>query len=268
VLSQQERLQGPGSAEQDPVHLFMVAVYRLGSPHPGAGHRPGSSNGSRTQAEPGWRARLPPAVLGRRVHQFAIFALGIMPYITASIIMQILGVVIPKLEEWQQQGAVGPAQDHPVDPLPRHRHRRAAGHRLHVPLPQRWRRRSSARRQTVPEHRPAAGRPVAAGYLVVLTLVAGTALLMWMGELITQRGIGNGMSMLIFASVVSQPARQFYGRSSRRAGSPFVRSWWPRRRVHGRHRLHRAGQRRIPVQFAKRVRSAAACTAARAPTSR
>jgi hypothetical protein len=90
--------------------------------------------------------------------------------------------------------------------------------------------------------------------IVVLTLTAGTALLMWMGELITQRGIGNGMSLLIFASVVSQPSRQL--RSAVKAENGMVRrAWCPRGHV---RRLLIAivfieqGQRRIPVQFAKR----------------
>ena len=89
--------------------------------------------------------------------------------------------------------------------------------------------------------------------LVVLTLTAGTAMLMWMGELITQRGIGNGMSLLIFASVVSglpgqgAPIRAEGGNVSSPSSSP-SRSccWWPIVFIE-------QGQRRIPVQFAKRV---------------
>ena len=89
----------------------------------------------------------------------------------------------------------------------------------------------------------------------MLTLTAGTALLMWMGELITQRGIGNGMSLLIFASVVSRAARPTFGTVQGRE----------RHRRHDRRRscmfivllvaivFIEQGQRRIPVQFAKRV---------------
>ena len=144
---------------------------------------------------------------GGALTQFAIFALGIMPYITASIIMQILGVVIPKLEEWQNQGAVGQRKITQWTRYVTIAHRRSLqatgltflfhkgggrsffGRNVH-------RHRSCCRTSRLPRV-----------LLVVLTLTAGTALLMWMGELITQRGIGNGMSLLIFASVGQHAAR-------------------------------------------------------------
>ena len=88
--------------------LRMVALYRLGAHIPVPGHRPGPG---RAAAGAGARRRAPSASStcspAARSAQFAVFALGIMPYITASIIMQILGVAIPKLQEWQDQGAVG-----------------------------------------------------------------------------------------------------------------------------------------------------------------
>ena len=92
------------------------------------------------------------------------------------------------------------------------------------------------------------------GYLVILTLVAGTAVLMWIGELISQRGIGNGMSMVIFASVVSGLPFGYY---SHPAGAEVVRRspcWWCVSIciVVAVVRVELA-QRRIPVQFAKRV---------------
>ena len=87
--------------------LLMIAVYRLGRPHPGARHRPRArSRRSRTADSSGVLSLLQ-TFSGGAITQFAVFALGIMPYITASIIMQILAVVIPKLEQWQEQGAVG-----------------------------------------------------------------------------------------------------------------------------------------------------------------
>ena len=145
---------------------------------------------------------------GGALTQFAVFALGIMPYITASIIMQILAVVIPKLEQWQEQGAVGQRK---ITQWTRYLTIAIAlvqstglaflfhnggggfgrvGNTTGLDL-------FGGRTSTLPRV-----------LLVVLTLTAGTALLMWMGELITQRGIGNGMSLLIFASVVSTHAGQ------------------------------------------------------------
>src|SRR6187397_2818816 len=140
---------------------------------------------------------------GGGFESFSIFALGIMPYITASIIMQILGVVIPKLEELQQQGAVG--------------QRKITQYTRYVTIALATLQATglvfifgtgngtaffsaASQAPTVPLL-PDGIWP--RGYLVIPTLVAGTALLMWIGELISQRGIGNGMSMIIFASVVS-----------------------------------------------------------------
>ena len=141
-----------------------------------------------------------------------------MPYITASIIMQILGVVIPKLEEWQQQGAVGQRKITQWTRYLTIAIALAAVHRPDVPVPQRRRRRfvgggNAADLDLLPDFD--VGRACCS---IVLTLTAGTALLMWMGELITQRGIGNGMSLLIFASVVSTLPAQAAPASRPRSG--------------------------------------------------
>src|SRR5919205_194368 len=118
---------------------------------------------------------------------FARFALGIMPYATASIILQLLTVVIPKLEQLQKEGEAGTAK---INQYTRY---------LTVGL--------SAAQATgyaflfKREHvlTANAGRLV----LIIVTLTAGSALLMWMGEMITKRGIGNGISLLIFASILA-----------------------------------------------------------------
>jgi preprotein translocase subunit SecY len=190
---------------------------------------------------------------GGAITNVAIFFLGIMPYITASIIMQLLGVVIPKLEQWQQEGQVGQKK---ITQWTRYLtvalalvqstgfvfalHQGSGGLiGFGAQLPQ--------------------GIDFIPGFnfwraaLIVLVWTAGTAMVMWIGELITQRGIGNGMSILIFASVVSTlPAQgaavwsegtkfQFFVilaiGVAMIVGIVFVES----------------GQRRIPVQFAKRV---------------
>jgi preprotein translocase subunit SecY len=191
---------------------------------------------------------------GGAITNVAIFFLGIMPYITASIIMQLLGVVIPKLEEWQQQGQVGQKK---ITQWTRyltvalalvqstgfvfalHQGQTGGGLFNFAGLPEGT------------DLIPGFNAPRAA--LIILTWTAGTALVMWLGELITQRGIGNGMSILIFASVVSSLPGQggaVYAEGSKFqfftiiaigvamiVGIVFVES----------------GQRRIPVQFAKRV---------------
>ena len=87
--------------------VAMIALYRLGAHLPVPGIDVGALKTLRAQADQGGILAFLKLFSGGGLTNFAIFALGIMPYITASIIMQILGVVIPKLEEWQNMGAVG-----------------------------------------------------------------------------------------------------------------------------------------------------------------
>ena len=233
--------------------LLMLALYRLGCLHPGAGHRPGRRQArSRTQAEQGGVLGFLQLFSGGALTQFAVFALGIMPYITASIIMQILAVVIPKLEQWQEQGAVGQRKITQWTRYLTHRHRAGAVHRPRVPVPQR--RRRLRRRQHLRRSTCARTSTWPGCCSIVLTLTAGTALLMWMGELITQRGIGNGMSLLIFASVVVGAAGAARRARSRPRPASFgvILAADRVRRPAGRHRLHRAG----PAAHPRAVRQA------------
>src|SRR4026209_2241756 len=123
--------------------------------------------------------------------QFALFALGLMPYVAASIILQLMTVVVPTLEQLQKEGESGYAK---INQYTRYltvalAAAQSAGYAYL------FRRQGALNINT--------GRLV----LIIITLTAGTALLMWMGELITKRGIGNGISLLIFASIrTSAPA--------------------------------------------------------------
>jgi preprotein translocase subunit SecY len=181
---------------------------------------------------------------GGGLSRIAIFALGIMPYITASIILQLLTVVSPSLEKLQKEGEVGQQK---ITQYTRY---------LTVGL---------AAAQAIGyvflfrSQGSSAGAPVFENFtpggviLVVVALTAGCVLLMWMGELITQRGIGNGISLMIFASIVS--------------GLPSgVQSWWTNPDqvfkvmmpflalgVIAAIVFMQEGQRRIPIQYAKRV---------------
>lgn len=124
---------------------------------------------------------------GGALGNFAVFALGIMPYITAAIIMQLLRVVIPKLEEWSREGEAGQQK---ITQWTRY---------LTLVL---------ALFQSVGlilffQSQLGTTFDVMTKFLIVVTLTAGTALIMWLGELITQRGIGNGMSILIFSSIIA-----------------------------------------------------------------
>ena len=189
---------------------------------------------------------------GGAFESFSIFALGIMPYITASIIMQVLGVVIPKLEELQNEGAVG--------------QRKITQYTRYVTIALATMQAtvlvflfgtggggafySAVQAPSVPLL-PDGIWP--RGYLIIPTLVAGTAVLMWMGEQISERGVGNGMSMIIFASVVSSLPGGFYSILQVNKWFWFVVMVLVTLAIIVAVVFVELGQRRIPVQFAKRV---------------
>jgi len=183
---------------------------------------------------------------------FSIFALGIMPYITSSIIMQVLTVVIPKLEQWQQEGATGQRK---ITQWTRYVAIGIAtlqGAGLTFIFGQG---RGSAffgastQAPDVVLLDPFMPRAL----LVIPSLVAGTALLMWLGELISQRGIGNAMSMVIFASVVSDLPYSYYSLLQTRKTLVFVILVALTLGIIFAVVRVELGQRRLPVQFAKRV---------------
>jgi preprotein translocase subunit SecY len=188
---------------------------------------------------------------GGAITSVSVFFLGIMPYITASIIMQLLGVVIPKLEQWQQEGQSGQKK---ITQWTRYL---TVGLALIQSTGFVFALKEG--KQGVLGFAGFQGSNMIPGFnasraaLIILTWTAGTALVMWLGELITQRGVGNGMSILIFASVVSRLPAQ--------GGEIFaVGGWFKGVVIVGIGILMIAaivfvesGQRRIPVQFAKRV---------------
>ncbi|HYT51339.1 MAG TPA: preprotein translocase subunit SecY [Gaiellaceae bacterium] len=173
---------------------------------------------------------------GSALSRFSIFALGIMPYVTASIILQLLTVVIPKLEELQKEGEAGMAR---INQYTRYltvalAAAQAIGYAFLF------------KREGVLTAN--SGRLV----LIVVTLVAGTTLLMWMGELITKRGIGNGISLLIFASILATaPA----GVVAWYNGGPMEKLFFPivAIAIVVAVVFIQEGQRRIPIQYAKQM---------------
>ena len=183
---------------------------------------------------------------------FSIFALGIMPYITASIIMQVLGVVIPKLEQWQQEGAVGQRK---ITQWTRYVAIAIAvlqGSGLTFIFGQGNGSAFFGAAGSAPD--VVLLDPFMPGALLVIpSLVAGTALLMWIGELISQRGIGNGMSMMIFASVVSGLPYNYYSLLQSKKTITFIVLVAVSVGILFAVVRVELGQRRIPVQFAKRV---------------
>lgn len=232
--------------------LAMLAIYRLGSSLrvPGVDAQAISQlrEASKSQGALGFLNLFSGGAFG----SFSIFALGIMPYITSSIIMQVLTVVIPKLEEWQQEGATGQRK---ITQWTRYVAIGIAtlqGAGLTFIFGQgRGSAFFSASRKApdVVLLDPFMPRAL----LVIPSLVAGTALLMWLGELISQRGIGNGMSMVIFASVVSGLPYNYYSLLQTRKTLVFIILVALSIAIIIAVVRVELGQRRIPVQFAKRV---------------
>jgi preprotein translocase subunit SecY len=231
----------------------IIALYRLGV----AVRVPGIDTDAVKQFQEGVKSQGALGFLdlfsGGAFGSFSIFALGIMPYITASIIMQVLGVVIPKLEKLQQEGAVGQRK------ITQYTRYLAIGISLLQATGLTFifgQGRGSAffgAAQRVPNVKLLPDGMWPRGYLVILTLVAGTAVLMWLGELIAQRGIGNGMSMIIMASVVSRLPYNYY--SILQEKKWFIFALLVALSVGIVIAVVRVelAQRRIPVQFAKRV---------------
>ncbi len=177
---------------------------------------------------------------GGALSKFAVFSLGIMPYITASIIMQLLQVVIPKLEQLAKEGETG---------------------RRKITQISRYMTTGLALIQSVAMvfyFKNFGAIPVFDAMhviLIVVTLVAGTTLIMWLGELINIHGIGNGISLLIFASIVTRIPAQLIGMF--RLGAMNIVyvvlvAAIAIGIIMGIIEMQQ-GERRIPVQYAKRI---------------
>jgi len=223
--------------------VAMILVYRIGAWVPIPGVDVDALRDATAGSAAGRIVGIINVFAGGALQQMAVFALGIMPYITSSIMMQLLTVVIPRLEELQREGEQG--------------RRTITQYTRYVTvalaLLQGTALVTLARNGTAfggVNVMPAAGTGII--ILAVLTLTAGTALIMWLGELITTRGIGNGMSLLIYVSIISQfPSEISIVRLSNGWG-------W----VAGVLMLGvgltvavvfmEMGQRRIPVQYARR----------------
>jgi preprotein translocase subunit SecY len=180
---------------------------------------------------------------GGGLSRLSLFALGIMPYITASIILQLLTVVVPSLERLQKEGEVGQQK------ITQYTRYLTVGLAFAQSLGYVFLFKSFGSKAGTSVVNPTFGRV----FLIVMCLTAGCTLLMWMGELITQRGIGNGISLMIFSSIASSIV-------------PGLSKWWNNPdqvfvvmmpfialAVIVAIVFVQEGQRRIPVQYAKRV---------------
>jgi preprotein translocase subunit SecY len=226
--------------------VAIIAVYRLGShlPVPGVDfdavqqflENPGNR-------DPNGAFTLINLFSGGALTQFAIFALGIMPYITSSIIMQLLQVVIPRLEQLQKEGESGRKK---IQQYTRYV-------TVFLALLQSASIVQLAHNNGILPLDIFPGLTPGRFALAVLTLTAGTALIMWLGELITQRGIGNGMSILIFTAIVATLPSE--GANILRVNKAFIFGLvcFLGLLIIVAVIFVEQAQRRIPVQYAKRM---------------
>jgi len=226
--------------------LFIFLIYRIGTAIPSPGVDLDQVELLTEASEQGGVIGLINLFSGGALQQLSVFSLGVLPYITASIIMQLLTVVIPRLQKLQEEGESGRQ------------------------VITQWTRystvvlavlQSTGISWLMANGRITNGIPIILDYtagtaiLIVTTLTAGTAFVMWLGELITQRGVGNGMSLLIFISIVSALPAQFtnaWSTSDPRAEFAILMAVFLFMVIAIIY--VEQGQRRIPIQFAKRVR--------------
>jgi preprotein translocase subunit SecY len=214
---------------------FALSIYRFGSwlPAPGVD---ASKITSFFGGNGGGILSLLNLFSGSALSRFSVFALGIMPYVTASIIMQLMTVALPSLERLQKEGEAGYAK---INQYTRYltvvlAALQATGYALLF------------------KHAGVLDQDYGKLILIIVTLTAGTTLLMWIGELITKRGVGNGISLLIFASILSSaPAgiqAWLHGSSTELLFFPIVAIGIIVAVV-----FVQEGQRRIPIQYARRM---------------
>ncbi|GAB2759928.1 preprotein translocase subunit SecY [Nocardioides pakistanensis] len=227
--------------------LLIIVIFRLGSQVPAPGVHVENVQACFGQIENQGIYGLINLFSGGALLQLTIFALGIMPYITASIILQLLVVVIPRLEALKQEGQAGQTK---ITQYTRYL-------TLALAILQATGITALARNRQLIQgcelpllHNEDA---LSTMLIMVITMTAGTAVIMWLGELITEHGIGNGMSLLIFTQVVAT----------------FPASLWAVREANGWLTFGivvavglviiaavifiEQAQRRIPVQYARRM---------------
>ena len=229
--------------------LGIVVLYRLGATVPSPGVNYPNVQKCIAQISGGDSAQIYSLInlfSGGALLQLTVFAVGVMPYITASIIVQLLTVVIPRFEELRKEGQSGQAK---MTQYTRY---------LAIAL---------AILQATSIVALAANGGLLQGcsldiianqsifslVVIVLVMTAGAALVMWMGELVTERGIGNGMSMLIFAGIAARIPGEGKSILDSRGGVVFATVLAAALIIVVGVVFVEQGQRRIPVQYAKRM---------------
>jgi preprotein translocase subunit SecY len=233
--------------------LFIIGIYRLGAALPAPGVSVTNIHTCIENATKGGQndvLTLLNLFSGGALLQLAVFALGIMPYITSSIILQLLVVVIPRLEQLKKEGQAGQAK------ITQYTRYLTIGLAIlqsttFVALARSGQLFRGCSAEVIPA-RDSVPTWILLGTLVI-TMTAGTAVIMWLGELITDRGVGNGMSVLIFTSIAAR--LPFEGRSilQTQGGAVFGFVLAIGFVIIALVIFIEQAQRRIPVQYAKRM---------------
>jgi preprotein translocase subunit SecY len=229
--------------------LGLVALYRLGAALPSPGVDYGNVQKCVEEVSGGENAGIYQLInlfSGGALLQLSVFAIGIMPYITASIIVQLLTVVIPRFEELRKEGQAGQTK---MTQYTRYLSialaiLQATGL---VALASRGQLLQGCQEEIL------ANDSIFGLIVIVLVMTAGAALVMWFGEMITERGVGNGMSLLIFAGIASRIPSEGKAILDSRGNFVFALVCVAALAIIIAVVFVEQGQRRIPVQYAKRM---------------
>jgi preprotein translocase subunit SecY len=229
--------------------LGILAVYRLGATLPSPGVSYSNVQECIKQVQGGENQSVYALInlfSGGALLQLSIFALGIMPYITASIIVQLLTVVIPRFEQLKKEGQSG---QNKMTQYTRYLTIALAVLQSTgiVALADRGQLFGNCDKPVIP------GSNVYQMSIIVITMTAGTAVIMWLGELITERGIGNGMSLLIFTSIAARIPAEGGNILTNQGVLVFGGICLFGLAIIASVVFVEQGQRRIPVQYAKRM---------------
>ncbi len=232
--------------------IFIIAMFRLGAslPTPGISEKAVDSCLNLVKDSNTSLFQLVNLFSGGALYRLSVFALGIMPYITASIILQLLAVVIPRLETLRQEGQSGQAK------ITQYTRYLTCG----LAILQSTAIVALARSGTLYGisgttkcNNLIPNQGVFNIATMVITITAGTCVIMWLGELITDRGVGNGMSILIFTTVISQMPGEMEQIYQEKHAFVFGLVLVTGVAVIGFVAFMEQAQRRIPVQYAKRM---------------
>jgi preprotein translocase subunit SecY len=233
--------------------LGIVILYRVGATIPSPGVNYPNVQKCIEQVSGGDSAQIYSLInlfSGGALLHLSVFALGVMPYITASIIVQLLGVVIPRFEELRKEGQAGQAK------LTQYTRYLAVALSIlqatsFVALAANGGLLQGCQLDIIQGQ--SEGLDIFRLVVIVLVMTAGGALVMWMGELVTERGVGNGMSLLIFASIASRIPSEGKTILDARGPVTFTLVCVAALLIIIGVVFVEQGQRRIPVQYAKRM---------------